>query len=59
MSLMMPALEGIKMNITGKLQKIGVVLADDGLVAVLEKMAVSSMSSVEVDYKTCEQFPHA
>ena len=47
------------MNITGEFRKIGVVLADDGLVAVLEKMAVSFMSSVEVDYKPREQFPHA
>jgi hypothetical protein len=51
--------QGIKMNITGEFQKIGVVLADDGLVAVLKKMTISFVSSVKVDHKTCEQFPHA
>jgi hypothetical protein len=46
------------MNVPGEFQKIGVFLADNGLVAVLEKMTVSFVPFIEVDDKTSEKFPH-
>ena len=41
--------KGIEMNVAYQLQKIGFFFADDGLVAVLEQVAGSVMSKIEID----------
>jgi hypothetical protein len=46
------------MNVPGEPQKIRVFLADNGLVAVLEKMTVSFVPFIEVDNETGEKSPH-
>jgi hypothetical protein len=50
--------QGIQMNVPGEPQKIRVFLADNGLVAVLEKMTVSFVPFIEVDNETGEKSPH-
>jgi hypothetical protein len=47
------------MNIMGELQKIGIVLADDGLVTVLEKVPLAAVPAVEVDHVADEKLLHA
>jgi hypothetical protein len=47
------------MDVAGELQQVGVVLADDGFVAVLKEMPVAGMAAIEVDYITGEELAHA
>jgi hypothetical protein len=41
--------QGIEVYITGQFQEIRIVFAEDGFVSVLEKVAITTMSAIEVD----------
>src|SRR4030042_1608543 len=47
------------MDVARELQQVGVILADDGLVAVLEEVPVAAMAAIEVDHITGEELSHA
>ncbi|BDV42290.1 hypothetical protein GURASL_12130 [Geotalea uraniireducens] len=48
----------IEMNVPNELQKVGIFLADDRLVPILEEMPASIVSEVEDDGVTGQQPTH-
>jgi hypothetical protein len=50
--------ERIEMNVTDKLEEVGLLLAEDGFVAILEEMAGSFVAFVERDGIARKKTPH-
>ena len=46
------------MYVPNQFQEVGVLIADDGLISVLEEMAAAVVAKVEDDGVTGEQAPH-
>jgi hypothetical protein len=47
------------MDIANQFLQVGILLADDGFVAILKQMAITDMATIEIDHISGEESPHA